>query len=126
MFFIEKNILIPTGTPRRSPTSNTAADGFLDIVIRDPRGNTLNGILPGTPANQPLNQICWEHTAGPCLPASSGTRGAVDAANNPVYPAGTYTVQIVSRLNNMQENYKNAGQPYTGHTVSQTISFTLT
>ena len=41
------------------------------------------------------------------------------------YPAGTYTVWAESLLNNMKDNYQNAGADYTGKTVSQTYTVTL-
>eukprot|EP00825_Cyclidium_porcatum_P036042 TRINITY_DN378_c0_g1_i3.p1 TRINITY_DN378_c0_g1~~TRINITY_DN378_c0_g1_i3.p1 ORF type:complete len:643 (+),score=34.84 TRINITY_DN378_c0_g1_i3:1008-2936(+) len=41
------------------------------------------------------------------------------------YPVGTYTVTVESKLNNMKDNYKNAGADYTGKTVSATQTVQL-
>ena len=41
------------------------------------------------------------------------------------YPVGTYTVYLESKLNNMKDNYKNAGADYTGKTVSPTQTVQL-
>ena len=38
---------------------------------------------------------------------------------------GTYTIHVVSKLNNMHNNYKNGGQLYVGKTVSEKVTFTL-
>ncbi len=41
------------------------------------------------------------------------------------YPAGTYTVSVVSKLNNMNTNYLSGSAAYTGRTVSETKTVTL-
>lgn len=48
-----------------------------------------------------------------------------DSDYNFFYPQGTYTVWAESMLNNMKENYKNAGADYTGKTVSPVVTITL-
>jgi hypothetical protein len=76
-------------------------------------------------ASQPLTKVCWQNTAEPCVPNWRWNTAALDGPGTPVYPAGNYTVRVVSRLNNMNNNYKNAGQPYTGKTVSADVTFVL-
>jgi len=51
--------------------------------------------------------------------------GALDRNGQYAYPAGTYTVSVESKLNNMKDNYKNAGADYTGKTVTQAYTVTL-
>ena len=45
--------------------------------------------------------------------------------NEKAYPAGTYTVSVVSKLNNMNSNYLSGAAAYTGRTVSETKTTTL-
>ena len=51
--------------------------------------------------------------------------GIRDTSQQYAYPAGTYTVYAESRLNNMNDNYKNGGADYTTKTVPQTATITL-
>jgi PGF-CTERM protein len=50
---------------------------------------------------------------------------ATDTNGQYAYPPGTYTIYATSKLNGMNDNYKNAGADYTGKTVSQTVTVTL-
>jgi PGF-CTERM protein len=66
-------------------------------------------------------QVLVNMTAAP----ANWSTGAIDINGQYNYPAGTYTVTAESNLNNMQENYKNAGASYTGKTISQAYTVTL-
>jgi Domain of unknown function (DUF3821) len=73
-------------------------------------------------------QSCWNSWAddGLCTGAGdSWDTGAVYSNGTFMYPPGTYTVYVISKLNNMHNNYKNAGQWYIGKTVSEKVTFTL-
>jgi len=139
-FSIPRNIgLITISTPSmpsysmRSPITNTADDGFLDIVVTDPDGKILQDldvITDSTPGTFSLRRVCWDNAAVANCNLGTGTTawntGAKDGNGNAKYKPGVYTVQVISKLNNMHNTYRNAGQLYTGHTASQKISFTLT
>jgi hypothetical protein len=98
-------------------------------VVQDPSGNTLttlqatdswgHGLGP-----QPLTRVCWMNDPV-CIPEWRWRTAALNASGKPLYPAGNYTVRLVSKLNNMNNNYKNGGQPYIGKTVSADVTFTL-
>jgi hypothetical protein len=133
-FSITRNIGVKsTPASLRSPLTNTADDGFLDVVVTDPDGKILQDLditTDGTPGIFSLRRVCWDKAAvAPCtlgMATTSWNTGAKDSNGNAKYKPGIYTVQIISKLNNMHNTYRNAGQLYTGHTASQKISFTLT
>ena len=50
---------------------------------------------------------------------------AYDGTGGFATPPGTYTVRAVSTLNNMRDNYQNAGADFTGKTVSPLYTITL-
>jgi len=129
-FSITKNIGVKTGTGvLRSPVTNSADDGFMDIVVTTPGGSTLQQLdvmLGGTPGVASLQRPCWDALAdSPCAPSYTWNTGATFGNGTAKYPPGTYTVQVISKLNNMQNNYRQAGQLYEGRTASQKVTFTL-
>jgi hypothetical protein len=71
---------------------------------------------------------CWDSDlmAPDCNPAYTWDTGATYSNGTVKYPSGTYTVMVISKLKNMHNNYKNAGQLYIGKTASNRVTFTLT
>ncbi len=133
-FSITKNIAVknPYGVANfRSPLTGTRDDGFLDIVVIDPSGNNLTELAVTTDAGvkttESLRKSCWDSNliAPDCNPSYTWDTGATNSNGTARYPSGTYTVQVISKLNNMHNNYKNAGQLYVGKTVSGKVSFIL-
>ena len=130
-FTINKSIGVTDSTGnRRSPITNSANDGFLDIVVTTPGGSTLTQLdtisAGGSPGVADLKRLCWDDPAGsPCNPGYTWNTGAKYGNGTAKYPPGTYTAQVISKLNNMQSNYKNGGQLYVGKTVSEKVTFTL-
>jgi PGF-CTERM protein len=51
---------------------------------------------------------------------------AVDAIGQRIYPSGVYTVTAEWNLNSLKDNYKNAGADYTGKTITEAKTITLT
>ncbi|OPX61796.1 MULTISPECIES: DUF3821 domain-containing protein [unclassified Methanoregula] len=133
-FSIQRNIGVKsTPASLRTPITNTADDGFMDIVVTSPDGKILQDLdvtTDGTPGVFSLRRVCWDKAAEAACTLGTGTTawntGAKDSNGNAKYKPGVYTVQVISKLNNMHNTYRNAGQLYTGHTASQKISFTLT
>jgi hypothetical protein len=130
-FSVNKSIGVTESTGnRRSPITSSPNDGFLDIVVTTPGGSTLTQLdtlsAGGSPGVADLKRVCWDDPAGsPCIPSYTWNTGAKYGNGTAKYPPGTYTVQIISKLNNMHNNYRNAGQLYTGKTVSEKVTFTL-
>ena len=130
-FSVNKSIGVTDSTGnRRGPITNSPGDGFLDIVVTAPGGSTLTQLdtlsAGGSPGVADLKRLCWDDPAGsPCNPGYTWNTGAKYGNGTAKYPPGPYTVQVISRLNNMHNNYKNGGQLYVGKTVSEKVTFTL-
>jgi hypothetical protein len=119
----------------RFPQPDSRDNGFIDIVVKDPDGKILEELNVTTyigptaleyKTNESLLQSCWNswEDDGLCS-ANTWDTGAVYSNGTPIYPPGTYTVYVISKLNNMHNNYRNAGQWYIGKTVSDNVTFTL-
>jgi len=130
------------GTTAGGTTFGIIDDGYLDIKVKDPSGTTLTSIVnasnPGNRAQSLLRQNVsfqpwiWGNTPSTYNPITFGTyqnsswaTDALDRNGQYYYPPGTYTIYVESQLNNMKDNYKNAGADYTGKTVSATTTVTL-
>ncbi len=119
-------------------------DGYIDIKVKDENGATLNRLLnESVNAGGNFNSLVqlnvstqpWTwgnaHLDGYPVTAAGNhmeynwTTGATDIHGQYAYPVGTYTITAESQLNNMKDNYKNAGADYTGKTVSQSVTLTL-
>ena len=107
-------------------------DGYIDIKVKDESGAVRtklvgpDGVITAITA-QAVTTSGW-YWASPIVttPMANWSTDAIDATTGQfVYPAGTYTVWAESLLNNMKDNYRNAGADYTGKTVSQTYTVTI-
>lgn len=116
-------------TPVFTPTA--ATDGFINLKVKDESGATLTRLYVGTTqANAALASISYRfvNTQPYIAPDSNGASWWVtDALVNGqyAYPVGTYSIWAESALNNMKDNYKNAGADYTGKTISGVGTVTL-
>jgi len=122
--------------PVLSPTP--ATDGFINLFVKDEAGakydklyvgNTDSYRAVGTTKNFVTTQP-WTFGTATYVVNDANNPGywvtdALDNNNQYAYPVGTYSVWAESLLNNMKENYKNAGADYTGKTVSATGTVTL-
>jgi len=112
----------------RSPVTHTDSDGYIDITVKNEQGTTLTSLTTASGMTTPLTHQAGR-TYSSLWPSADGSlywqTDAKDGGGADLYPAGTYTIGAVSMLNNMRENYKNAGADYTGKTVSQTKTVTL-
>jgi len=131
-FQIGTNMYTVLNPTYRTPVYDTAGsdpntDGYLDIVVRDQNGAyhlTLPGDVPGVSntllaLNVSTQPYTWGRTNRGLGP------GINYVWNTSTYPAGTYTVSVQSKLNNMYENYRSGSAAYTGRTVSETKTITL-
>jgi len=112
-------------------------DGFITIKVKDESGATLtklvnNGtrdltMIPLTKQFINTQPWYWPYNNGSAFAPvfDYWNTDATDYNNQYYYPIGTYTVWAESVLNNMKDNYKNAGADYTGRTVSATGTITL-
>lgn len=110
--------------------------GNMDIKVKPASGNTYaslynqSGGVSGIQF-QPVNQSLWFWgTQGGQVPTATNVMwawatGAVDSTGQNAYPAGVYTVTAQSDLNGMYDNYLNGGASYTGKTVSQPATVTI-
>jgi len=116
--------------------SGTNSSGYLDILVKDETGavvQKLYGVDPLLPANSivALNVTTQPYTWG----RDNAGRGpgilyvwntaAITSTGEKAYPAGTYTVSVQSKLNNMKDNYLSGSAAYTGRTLSETKTITL-
>jgi PGF-CTERM protein len=116
--------------PVQVPTATK--DGFITIKVKDESGAILSSLLIGTAGTSGVYNASsiirqYVNTQPWYLGTSSNywVTDALNAANQYAYPVGTYSVWAESVLNNMKDNYKNAGADYTGKTVSATGTVTL-
>lgn len=129
-FSITKNIGVagPTGD-LRGPITDSVSDGFMDIVVTAPGGvklTQLDVMDGGSPKVTSLSRPCWDLPAdSACNPSWTWNTGATYGNGTARYPPGTYTVQVISKLNGMHNNYRQAGALYEGKTASHTITFKL-
>jgi len=113
----------------RSPVDNNAAiDGYLDLVVKSESGAVFTALIGNGTANnlKSLNVSTQPFTWG----RENNGRGpgwnyfwdtaALTSTGERAYPAGSYTVSVVSKLNNMNSNYLSGAAAYTGRTVSET------
>ncbi len=113
------------------------AGGNIDIKVNSASGNTYVSLFNGSGLNtssitsQNVTSALWFWgTYQGAVPTSSNINyswatGAVDSSGQLAYPAGVYTVVAQSRLNGMYDNYLNGGATYTGKTISQPATVTL-
>ena len=111
----------------------TGSDGYLDIVVKTESNAILTTLLGNGTANplKGLNVSTQPFTWG----RNNNGRGpgivyfwytdAVSATGEKAYPAGTYTISVVSKLNNMNSNYLQGAAAYTTRTVSEVKTITL-
>jgi PGF-CTERM protein len=125
--------------------ATTPNDGYIDIKVKDESGTTLTKLVNdsynnGAQYSNPLTRLnvssaawMWGTNSATWMPGSTAatpfyanwSTAATDANGQYVYPPGTYTITAESILNNMKDNYKNAGADFTGKTVSQSYTITL-
>ena len=118
---------------------DTPQVGNIDLKVKSASGNTYNALfanitdLTSTSITQQnvTSPVWYFGTLGGNQPSASNyapnwSTGALDASGQPAYPAGVYTVIAQSRLNGMYDNYLNGGATYTGKTISQPATVTIT
>ena len=130
--------LDPT-TRAQDNVAGAATIGNIDIKVHSATGNTYTSLFTGG-ANLATAAITKQNVTAPlwfwvplaeqfrptALLSTSGTPvQLMQAASLPIR-AGVYTIVAQSRLNGMYDNYLNGGATYTGKTVSQPASVTLT
>jgi PGF-CTERM protein len=109
--------------------------GYLDILVKDETGavvQKLYGVTPGVAntivaLNVTTQPFTWGRDnagRGPGILYVWNT-AAITTTGEKAYPAGTYTVSVQSKLNNMKDNYLSGSAAYTGRTVSETKTITL-
>jgi len=137
-FQVGTNMYTVLDTVYRNPVYNLAggtgnSDGYLDIVVKTESGAVLTTLLGNGTANpikglnvstQPFTWGRDNNGRGPGITYFWYT-DALSASGEKAYPAGTYTVSVVSKLNNMNSNYLSGSAAYTGRTVSEIKTITL-
>ncbi len=118
-------ILTPDQIWAQTVTS-AAKDGFITLKVKDENGATLdklyvNGLGLTSITKQFVDKQPWYFGSS----TNYWVTDAVDSNNQYIYPVGTYSLWAESVLNNMKDNYKNAGSDFTGKTVSPTGTITL-
>jgi PGF-CTERM protein len=108
-------------------------DGYIDIKVKDESGAVRtrlfgpnSSLTPLTAQNVSTSGWFWGTSAPFNAPgAGNWSTDALDTSGQFAYPSGTYTIWAESLLNNMKDNYRNAGADYTGKTVSQTYTVSI-
>jgi PGF-CTERM protein len=125
-------------------TFDAGNSGYIDIKVKSASGEVLTGLYCASASVGSVNSLLrqnvsyqpWYWGAAPgsiaydldglSIPATGGwATDALDTNSQYAYPAGAYTIWAESKLNNMKDNYKNAGADYTGKTVSASYTVTL-
>ena len=122
---------------------NSATDGYINLKVKDSTGATLTALANASTTGNGLptcaltsqfvatQPFYWPFNTGSKYTTATGPvqsywlTNAVNAQGQYAYPVGTYTVWAESALDNMKNNYKNAGADYTGKTISQTYTVSL-
>ncbi len=121
---------------------NSTTDGYITLKVKDEAGAVYSSLYVGDMTNgvQIINATSLLRKFVNTQPWTFGTETRVDNSATSVgywvtdatnvngqyaYPTGTYSIWAESNLNNMKDNYKNAGADYTGKTVSATGTLTL-
>jgi len=124
-FQIGTNMYSVLGGLRTPVYGNAAGDGYLDIIVRNESGFTFlklygdnDGLHNLTSLNVSIQPYFWgaDYVWNTSASNPSGEKA---------YPPGTYVVSVQSKLNNIFDNYRSGGAPYTGRTVSETKTITL-
>jgi hypothetical protein len=131
---------------------NRSTFGFIDIKVKTPDGATLTTLYnsslntPDVPARGlavPLTGLIvtsqpWYWGNATRFSAATGlantgtsmqlywNTSSLDVMGHRIYPSGTYTVTAEINIHGIKDNYKNAGADYTGKTVSEAKTLTLT
>jgi PGF-CTERM protein len=116
-------------------TGTSTSDGYIDIKVKDESGTTLTALYNVTQGAQSLvgrnvNTSDWKWGISPGSTIGGvGSNWSTDVMNprtgGYAYPPGIYTVWAESLLNNMKDNYLNAGAAYSTKTVAQFHTVTL-
>ena len=119
-----------TGSFALVNTPTEATDGFINIYVKDEAGAKYDKLYVGQQGGSYTATSTTKKyvTTQPWTFGSASSywvTDAVDTNNQYAYPVGTYSIWAESALNNMKENYKNAGADYSGKTVSATGTVTL-
>ena len=139
---VNTNLQSALSSVRMNDTLNhldTPQVGNIDLKVKSASGNTYNALfanitdLTSTSITQQnvTSPVWYFGTSDGNQPSASNwapnwSTGALDASGQPAYPAGVYTVIAQSRLNGMYDNYLNGGATYTGKTISQPATVTIT
>jgi len=130
-FQIGTNMYMVLNPAMRNPVYNLTGsgvntDGYLDIQVKYQNGTTFSKLFDDNNLERTLialNVTTQPYTWGR---ANAGRGPGIDYVwNTSTYPPGTYTVSVLSRLNNMQSNYLIGGTMYTGRTVSNVKTITI-
>ena len=133
---------INSPTTRENDTLNNLNNpqvGNIDLKVKSSSGNTYTALFANT-TDLSTKSITQQNVTAPVWywgtmdgnqPSAANwapnwSTGAVDASGQLAYPAGVYTVIAQSRLNGMYDNYLNGGATYTGKTISQPATVTIT
>ena len=134
---------INSPTLRVNDTATGGPIGNIDIKVKSASGNTYTSLYTGgsnfatqSIVGQNVTTAVWfwgtngggqptTATTGSGSYAPNWSTGALLPSGQNAYPAGVYTVLAQSRLNGMYDNYLNGGATYTGKTISQPATVTI-
>ena len=120
--------------------SGANTDGYLDIVVKTDVGGVLTALYNNSDPitsntikalNVTVQPYVWGRsnngagTGAGSVVYTWNTGALTPGTDEKAYPAGTYTVSAVSKLNNMNQNYLSGAAAYTGRTVSEVKTITL-
>jgi PGF-CTERM protein len=134
-------VLDSAANPLRNPVygagSGTNTSGYLDIVVKTESGAVLTSLWNTSGVSNTIKALnvttqpfVWGRDnlgrgTGPASILFVWDTAARTTTGEKAYPAGTYTISVVSKLNNMNTNYLSGSAAYTGRTVSETKTVTL-
>jgi len=108
--------------PGQRPNVDPATDGYITVKVIDDTGTRYTELYDNSALVHPLGNLTvdgadwfWGGTGHYVWNTDS-----MGDLNMRRYPYGTYSVSAKSDLNGLRNNYKNAGEDYTGKTVTST------
>jgi len=122
-FKINTNIRLGSGreTSDYVPATRTNSSGYMNILVKSESGATYTSLQTTSGSVTLENQFI---DASPYYWNGTWDTGKVIGGQR-AYQSGTYLISVESNLNNMRENYRNAGATYTGKTVSSVVALTI-
>jgi len=118
----DKREILESGKYYPVNITNSGDKGFMNIIVKSESGAEYTALQTPDKISVPIQKLFVNSTDYQWN--GIWNTGATTNGQR-VYQSGNYLITVESLLNNMRENYRNAGAAYTGKTVSSVVTVTL-